>query len=268
MESGKHVVCEKPLAIYRSETDLMLEAADKVNVHLSCHQNRRFDQDFLAIRQAVFQNWIGNLFYMETFVGGFYHPCGHWHSHAPISGGVAYDWGAHYLDWTVGLIAEKPAWVSATSQKRVWHDISNSDHEQIRVGFENKAEAFFIHSDIAAMRKPKWYLLGDKGAIVGHWRDVTSYEFDPLLYYEQHDIPATEMPPELRLTRRRPDGRLEERNMPLPLREKYPFHKNLADHLLLGEPLGAPLEDSVKVVAIMEAASISASNNGKPERLS
>ncbi len=267
MAAGKHVICEKPLAINRQETDRMQEMAEQMGVHLSCHQNRRFDQDFLAIQQAVSENLIGDLFYMETFVGGFYHPCGHWHSHAPVSGGTAYDWGAHYLDWMVALIPDKVVWVSGASQKRVWHDVTNADHEQIRVGFYNKAEAFFIHSDIAAIRKPKWYLLGTKGGIVGYWRDITSFEIDPLLYYEQHDIPATEMPPDLRLTRRHPDGNLVEQKMALPSREKYPFHKNIADHLLLGEPLAAPLEDSVKVVSILAAAAISSANGGKPEQI-
>lgn len=267
MAAGKHVVCEKPLAINCRETDSMAEMAELMGVHLSCHQNRRFDQDFQAIRQAVFEGLIGELFYMESFVGGFHHPCGHWHSHTPVSGGTAYDWGAHYLDWIVGLIPEKVDYVSGTSQKRVWHDVTNADHEQIRVRFQNKAEAVFIHSDIAAIRKPKWYLLGTKGAIVGHWQDVTSYDMEPLLYYERHDIPATEMPPDLRLTVRHSGGKLVEQKMALPERQKYPFHQNIADHLLLGEPLGAPLADSVKVVSILEAASISAANGGIPEQV-
>jgi predicted dehydrogenase len=267
MNAGKHVVCEKPLAINRRETDRMRKTADGMKVHLSCHQNRRFDQDYLAIQETVSEGLIGDLFYMETFVGGFYHPCGHWHSHAPISGGTAYDWGAHYLDWIVGLIPEKVAYVSSTSQKRVWLDISNADHEQIQIKFENKAEAFFIHSDIAAIRKPKWYLLGTKGAIAGYWQDVTTFEHDRLLYYEQHDIPATEMPPDLRLNIRHPGGKIVEQKITPPVREAYPFHKNIADHLIFGEPLGAPLEDSIKVVAILEAASISAANGGKPEMI-
>ncbi len=38
-----------------------------------------------------------------------------------------------------------------------------------------------------------------------------------------------------------------------------------ADHLLLGEPIGAPLADSVKVVAILEAAARSMSRGGTRE---
>ena len=93
MASGKHVVCEKPLALNRIETDALMVSAEKHRVHLSCHQNRRWDPDYLAIKQTLADGLIGDLFYLETFVGGFSHPCGYWHSHAEVSGGTAYDWG-------------------------------------------------------------------------------------------------------------------------------------------------------------------------------
>ncbi|MGD8370860.1 MAG: Gfo/Idh/MocA family oxidoreductase [Syntrophobacterales bacterium] len=267
MAAGKHVVCEKPLALNRKETASMVEMAEKEQVHLSCHQNRRWDVDYVAIKQALAEGLIGELFYLETFVGGFNHPCGYWHSHDAISGGTAYDWGAHYLDWMVSLIPERVLAVISTRQDRVWHDVTNVDQERIQIRFAGGKEAEFIHSDIAAARKPKWYLLGTEGAIVGHWRDVSTYEIDPVLYFHQHDIPATEMVPDLTLHRRHHSGQIVAQKLALPKREHYLFHRNLADHLLTGEPIVAPLEDSVKVVAILEAAARSASNGGTPEVL-
>jgi predicted dehydrogenase len=232
-------------------------------VHLSCHQNRRWDADYLAIRSALSDGLIGELFYLETFVGGFSHPCGYWHSHQPVSGGTAYDWGAHYLDWIVSLVPAAITAVVGTRHKRVWHDVTNSDQERVQVFFSGGQEAEFIHSDIAAATKPKWYLLGTEGAIVSRWRQVSTYEIDPVHYFQQHDIPATEMPPELWLSRRIDSGAVEARRLPLPERRPFAFHQNLADYLLLGEPLAAPLEDSVQVVTILEAAARSAANGGR-----
>ncbi len=68
----------------------MVEMAKKQRVHLSCHQNRRWDVDYLAIKQALAHGLIGDLFYMETFVGSFAHPCGYWHSHDAIPVGTTY----------------------------------------------------------------------------------------------------------------------------------------------------------------------------------
>ncbi len=267
MAGGKHVICEKPLALNRRETDAMAHMADERGVHLSCHQNRRWDADFLAIRQALNDGLIGNLFYLESFVGGYHHPCGYWHSDARVSGGTSYDWGAHYLDWIVALIPCGIEGVIGTRHKRVWHDVTNADQERIQIRFSGGQEAEFIHSDIAAARKPKWFLLGNEGAIIGSWRDVTSYEIDPVLYFRRHNIPATEMVPDLTIHRRHHDGNIVRIKPSIPARDPYPFHANLADHLLWGEPIGAPLADSVKVVSILEAAARSMENGGKWEAL-
>jgi predicted dehydrogenase len=267
MAAGKHVVCEKPLALNQKEANALVEMAEKHNVHLSCYQNRRWDVDFLAIKRAVTEGLIGDLFYMETFVGSFNHPCGYWHSHADISGGTTYDWGGHYLDWVVSLIPDKVVSVVSTRHKRVWHDITNADQERIQTRFAGGQEAEFMHSDIAAIRKPKWYLLGTQGAIIGHWQDIATYQIDPVLYFHRHDIPPTEMPPELTLHRRNRSGRMDIQKLSMPRRQDYRFHYNLADHLLTGEPIEASLEQSVKVVAILEAAARSADKGGTVEVL-
>jgi len=267
MDSGKHVLCEKPLALSQKDAIQMAERAAGQKVHLSCHQNRRWDVDYLAIKQSIVEGKIGELFYMETFVGGFSHPCGYWHSHAAISGGTAYDWGAHYLDWILSLIPEDPIAVVGTRHKRVWHDVTNADQERVQIRFAGGQEAEFLHSDIAAAAKPKWYLLGTEGSIIGDWRLITEYEIDPDLYFHEHNIPPTEMTPDLRLHRREPCGQIVSQNLALPRRQHYLFYYNLADHLLTGEPIAAPLEQSVLVVAILEAAARSAARGGAVEVL-
>lgn len=265
LAAGKHVLCEKPLAVSLAETESMAAAAERHQRHLSCHQNRRFDPDFLAIKEAIAGGQIGELFYLETFVGGFHHPCGYWHSHAPVSGGTSFDWGAHYIDWLVALVRQRVESVVGTRHKRVWHDVTNGDQERIQVRFADGREAEFLHSDIAAARKPKWYMLGTAGAIVGRWRDVTAIGVDPVYYFSSEDIPATEMMPEIALYRRSAGGAVEATTLALPRRNPYLFHANLADHLLWGEPLAAPLADSIRVVSILEAAARSMAHGGRVE---
>ncbi len=243
----------------------MVEAADREKVHLSCCQNRRWDRDYLAVKQALAEGLIGELFYLETFVGGFSHPCGFWHSHEEISGGTCYDWGGHYLDWVVSLIPDRVESVIGTRHKRVWHDITNADQERIQIRFSGGQEAEFIHSDICALRKPKWYLLGTEGAIIGHWREKTIYEPDPVLYFREHEIPATEMLPELILHRRHNSGQIVAQKLATPEPRNYSLYRNLADHLLTGEPIEAPVEQSALVVAILEAAAQSAGKGGSVE---
>src|SRR5215471_5082433 len=99
LRAGKHVACEKPLCLTVSEADRLIEAASANDRVLTVYQNRRWDSDFVAVRRAVETGLLGEIFNVETFVGGYEHPCRTWHSDAGVSGGAGYDWGSHHVDW-------------------------------------------------------------------------------------------------------------------------------------------------------------------------
>ena len=75
------------------------------------------------------------------------------------------------------------------------------------------------------------------------------------------------MTPDLTLFQHHASGQITEQKMAIPDRKEFAFHKNLADHLLTGEPLISSLMDSVKVVSILETAALSASKGGTVEPL-
>jgi len=267
LESGKHVIVEKPLALSLSEVDALCELAERNNLLVGCHQNRRWDVDYRAIKLALVQGLIGELFYMETFIGGYGHPCGFWHSEESVSGGTSFDWGAHYLDWMLDLMPGTVAEVRCTRQNRVWHDITNADQERIQLRYANGYEAEFTHSDLAFIPKPKWYLLGTQGSIVGQWDYMTIYEVDSLNYYHACQIPPAELGAELSVRRLQGREQIIEQSLPRPPKLNFPFHNNLADHLLLGEPLTVPIKHTARVVAVLETAKRSAEQGGRIEKV-
>jgi len=75
------------------------------------------------------------------------------------------------------------------------------------------------------------------------------------------------MPPDLTVYRRHGSGEITTHKPAIPKRSIFGFHRNLADHLLTGELLCAPLEDSIRVVAVLEAAARSMVNGGRAEVL-
>ena len=267
LREGKHVVCEKPMCLTRAEAEIMIRAAEDHDRVLTCYQNRRWDADYLAIRQALKEGLIGEPFYLETFVGDYRHPCHYWHSHRPISGDALYDWGAHYVDWILNLFPGLTASVIGTLHKRVWHDVTNADQVRAQIRFADGKEAEFLYSDVAALRKPKWYLLGTEGAIVSQWNEVQVRELDPVTYLREDQIPVTEIPPLLMMRRRHRSGSMVEQQLPLPKPGRFPFHLNLADHLLTGEPLAVSPQSAARVIAVLEAATRSAERGGIPEAL-
>lgn len=261
--AGKHVVTEKPFCLTSAEADELIQMAIEQQRTLTVYQCRRWDPDYLAIRQILQQNIIGPAFHIETFIGGYAHPCDYWHSHEPISGGVYYDWGAHYLDWILNLIPDPAVSVHGIQHKRVWHDVTNADQSSVYLRFAGGQEASFMHSDIAAALKPKWYILCERGAIVGHWRyeSVKSRRWSGDLIEER--LAPSEALPTLTVFIRDSGDRIHEQQLALPPMPQYPFHRNLANHLHNGESLAVPPEEARRNIVIMEAAKHSAEHGGK-----
>jgi predicted dehydrogenase len=242
LEAGKHVVCEKPFALRAADGDRMIDMAASRRLVLTVFQSRRWDPDFIAMREVARSGSIGEPFYLESFIGGYDHPCDLWHSHEPISGGTIYDWGSHYFDWILQLFGETVRTIEAQAHKRVWHDVTNSDQVRVDLTFANGAQASFLQSDIAAARKPKWYLLGTQGAVVGDWTEAS--------------VPS-DLPARLKVFRRTGVELLT-----LPPRDENGFYRNLADHLQWQEPLAVTAEEARRTVAVMEAATQSIAQGG------
>lgn len=263
LTAGKHVVCEKPFALRAEEVEQMLDAAAWRDRTLTVYQSRRWDPDFVALRRAIRSGAIGHPFYMESFIGGFGHPCGYWHSHEPLSGGMIYDWGSHHFDWLLQLLEGPVTAVSARAHKRVWHDVTNADQVRVDIAFAGGEQASFLQSDIAAANKPKWYVLGTAGAAVGDWRFESTRTRSWTGDLVEERLQPSESPARLTLSRPAGHGGVHVEVLSLPPRVRDGFYRNLADHMLLGEPLAVPPEEAGRNVALMEAAARSIAAGGR-----
>ncbi|NWF53444.1 MAG: hypothetical protein HXY45_01465 [Syntrophaceae bacterium] len=92
-------------------------------------------------------------------------------------------------------------------------------------------------------------------------------EVDPVTFIREKQIPVTETVPLLRLRRRHHSGSMVEQQLAIPRPLRFPFHVNLADHLLTGEPLAVSPQSAARVIAVLEAATRSAERGGVPEVL-
>lgn len=268
LAAGKHVVCEKPFALRVQEVDWMMDSAASCEKVLTVYQSRRWDPDYVAMRDVVRSGRIGEPFYMESFIGGYSHPCDYWHSHEPVSGGMIYDWGSHYFDWVLQLFPYTVRSVSAVAHKRVWHDVTNSDQVRVDLIFDGGAQASFLQSDIAAALKPKWYLLGTRGAVVGEWRYETVTTRGPGGELIEERLAPADSPARVKVMRPGKDGGSDEEVVALGRRDAGGFYGNLADHLAWQEPLAVPPDEARRTVAVMEAAAHSIARGGSPVEVS
>ncbi len=244
---GIHVVLEKPMALTAEQCDELILLASERDLMLVVYQNRRFDEDFVALRRIIRSGEIGDVYQYDSFVGGYSRPCDYWHTNTEVSGGAIFDWGSHFIDQILNIIPDEVAHVSGQNHKRVWNHSTNADHAQVTVTFSSGKQATFVHSDLAAARKPKFYVLGTEGAIVGDW--------DPAGEPAVADLPAI-------LTVHHVDG--TSRIEPLRPLERYKFHRSIVEYINNGVPMEVNALQSRNVVAIMQAAEQSAKQNALP----
>jgi predicted dehydrogenase len=152
LSSDLHVVLEKPMALTTDECDELMALAAERERLLVVYQNRRYDPDFVTMRSLVAAGDIGDLFQLDTFVGGYSQPCTYWHSNALVSGGAIFDWGSHYIDQILNLIDDPVDHVTGLNHKRKWMHATNADHAQVTITFTSGRQATFVNSDLAAVR--------------------------------------------------------------------------------------------------------------------
>lgn len=228
-KAGKHVIVEKPMCLTIKEATAMIEAAKAAGTMTTVFHNRRHDGDFKAVMQVIREGLLGEVFHLESFMGGYHKPrTDWWRADKRISGGAFYDWGAHVVDWTLNIMGRKMESVTGFFHKRVWHQMTNEDQVQALIRFEGGACADVQQSSIALAGKPKWRILGTKGALV--------QQSDHLDVYTQ--------------------VKGHRAHLEVPFQESgwQGYYTNIADHLLRGKELDVKPEEGRRVIAVLELA--------------
>lgn len=111
LQAGRHVVVDKPIALSMHELEGMIKAADEARRYLIPFQNRRWDADFLTLKELVNHNKLGEIVRYEARFDRF-NPIvkDRWREHNVDGGGMLYDLGPHLIDQAVQLFGF-PDWV-------------------------------------------------------------------------------------------------------------------------------------------------------------
>jgi predicted dehydrogenase len=100
LEAGKHVVVEKPFTITSSEAKELMVLAGKKNKIITVFQNRRWDGDFLTVKEIVKEKKVGRLVEFESTFNRFrnYLRPDAWKEKNLPGSGILYDLGPHLID--------------------------------------------------------------------------------------------------------------------------------------------------------------------------
>lgn len=244
LEAGRHTIVEKPMAVGTAECDSMIESAERAGKMLSVYHNRRWDSDYMEIRDRIRRGEIGPVFQVELAHSQHMRPQSDWRGNQAISGGFFFDWGAHLVDWLLGVVDKKIISVEGFFQKKRWWHVDIDDHALVTIRFEDGIVGVVEQSHIAAAGRPKWRVLGARGGIQSDgWGE------SPVRMIADSE------------------GRLVESSVTversLMAKNWQSYYANVADRILYGEPLAVTPRSARRVVSVIETAEKS-SREGKP----
>lgn len=170
LEAGKNVICEKPVSMDSAELDEMIAASEKSGKLFSVHQNRRFDVDFLAMKQIKQSGELGELINIESRIHGSRGIPSDWRGEKEHGGGMLLDWGVHLIDQVLQIFDEKIDKIYC-----VFDHITNKEVDdglKMTIYFEGGKSAFIEVGTYNFIPMPRFYLRAEKGsAIITDWRE-------------------------------------------------------------------------------------------------
>ncbi|MDR1724162.1 MAG: Gfo/Idh/MocA family oxidoreductase [Tannerella sp.] len=266
LEAGKNVVVEKPFVMTTAEGKELIALARERGVMLGVYQNRRWDADYLTVKEILATNKLGRLVEYEATYARYRKQIreGTWKER---EGGLVYNLGSHIIDQCVDLFGLPEAVFADVAVMRdegvvddyfLIHPLRCSKAPDVRITLKA--------SYLMREQEPRFVLHGVDGSYVKYGVDIQ----EELL--QQGAAPVgddwgVEEPDKWGVINTEIDG--EE------VREKYPsqrgdysgFFDSVYQRLRYGVPLPSDAIRVLPVITIIEAA-IESSKTGKVVELS
>lgn len=230
LEAGRHVLCEKPMAMNATECERMLDAEAKAGRKLGVAYYRRLYPAWRRAVEAARAGEIGGLvaarFLLTSFWGLSPENPKYWRVKKSLSGGGPFaDIGTHRLDLLVEL-AGAPLSVAAflDCREHAW-DVEDTGAAAMRL--PGQAHATAVVSGCAGARHDDFDIVGTEGAIFLPGLKET-------VIFEASGRKATE-------------------NHPLPPNSHYPLLDDFVQAVLTGARPVCPGEEGAKTTRVLDA---------------
>ena len=163
--AGKHVICEKPMAVNAAEGRQMVDACKKANVKLLVGYRMHFEANTLEIVNMRKDGELGKIMFFQGLSGFRIGNPDQWRLDKELSGGGAMmDIGIYSVNGARYMVGEEPVWVTAQETKTNPEKFKEGIDETIlfQFGFPSGAVASCL-STYSMNYLDRFYLNGEKG---------------------------------------------------------------------------------------------------------
>ena len=172
LEAGKHVLIEKPIVTSSAELQVLEELGKHHNRHVLAYQNRRWDSDFLSVRQVIESGQLGRLievhfrfdrYKMALNTKAF--------KEEPIPGsGLLYDLGPHLIDQAISLFGKPLRTHKTTGIFRSGSQVT--DYFSLHLHYPKGLQVYLTSSLLVAQSQASFVLHGTQGSFSKARTDV------------------------------------------------------------------------------------------------
>lgn len=260
MEAGKNVIVEKPATLSLKELTELEDMAGKTGQFLTVHQNRRWDEDLLTVREILKDQTMGEIFRIESRVHGSRGIPGDWRKEKAHGGGMVLDWGVHLFDQIFRLTGERRL-------KTVYATLTNVTNQEVDDGFtvvlrfEGGLEVLVEVGTNNFISLPRWYVLGENGSTVVEDWDLSGKIVKAFSEEEKEIVPVRTAAGLTKTMAPRREDTIRVEELPRVPGDIADFHRNVAAVLLRGEEPAVKLPEVKRVMRLMETVFESAEKN-------
>ncbi len=164
-QAGKHVICEKPMAINAEEGQQMVDACKKARVKLLIGYRMHFEPKTLEVIGHRKSGDFGKIMFFQGLSGFRIGNPNQWRLSKELAGGGAMmDIGIYSINGARYMIGEEPEWVTAQETKTdpIKFKTGVDETIQFQMGFPSGAIATCL-STYSMNNLDRFYLNGTKG---------------------------------------------------------------------------------------------------------
>ncbi len=177
LQAGKHVICEKPMAVTLQEADSMIDAATRAERILTVFHQRRYNPDFVHVRNVIDSGILGRIVEIKISESRFTRRWD-WQTLQKYGGGSLNNTGAHFLDQAMQLFGPATPEVFCRLERTLTLGDAD-DHVKVIISAQDAPTIDIEISSCDAFPPANWQVLGTRGGLQGSTRAITWRWIEP-----------------------------------------------------------------------------------------